>query len=199
MFGHKNNYEKILKEFEKSPSLVSISLDDIESLPEKVLNSSVNKNYVYGVLNSAILLGAVEKNLDKHCPLKGDSLICKTLFFAHAHNKPVDYTTIGATFYFKVYFGNDMLYVYELDYCARVLSVDTIKFSDIVSIGNTPTHLLLRCIYNNSKFENTFLFVKKGEDDNILYDALIKNGLNVSCIESPGRALQLLMTLQKIG
>ena len=199
MFKHKVNFEKILKEFNKTHSLVPISLEDIKSLPDEVLNSDVNRNYVYGIQNSAIYLAAIDKNLDNYCPLKENDLICKSLFFGHSHNKPVDYTTIGSTFYFKTYFSKDMLYVYELDYYARVLSVDIIKTSDILSIGNIDTHMLLKCYYNNSKFDNTFLFVKRGTNDTTLYDAIIANGLPTERIEKPSAVSNFLMKIDKIG
>lgn len=189
MFAHKKDrFEKILKQFKKSPSMVNLTLDDLESLPNKIKNSPVNNIYSYGIKNTRILLVAVGNKLDQMCPIKDESLLYKDIFFAQSHNKAPDYCTMGGTFYFRVYLSKSVIYIYEMDNFARVNNLNVINIDRIKSISNMKTHIILSEDSKERQIGKKFLFVKKSEQQTELYDILLNLGVNnndqnIHCLE----------------
>lgn len=200
MFGHKKDkFEKILHQFKKSPSMVELTLEDLESLPDKIKNSPVNKIYSYGIKNTKILLVAVANKLDEMCPIKGDRLLLVEDFFAHSHNKAPDYCTMGGTFYFRVYVSKLHIYIYEMDNFARVQNLNIIQIDNIKSISSTKTHIILVEDSKDSNIGKSFLFVKKSQEQNKLYDLLLSLRINKKNIEGPNALERLLIKADKIG
>ena len=200
MFGKKKDkFENLINYYKKTPSLVNLEVEDLKTLPEEVLNSPLNNQYTYGYKDMRTMICAISNKLDDYCPLYKNEVKFKGIFFAHSHNKPVDYTTMFGSFYFRVYFGNDTLYVYELDQFVRVINSHIFKIADISGIANTTKHLILKYSSSNTTRDNTFLFVKQSENDTKLYDALMSNGLSKDLIIEENIWHKLLSDTDKIG
>lgn len=200
MFGkRKDKFEKLIEFYKKTPSLVNLDVEDLKSLPEEVLESPLNNEYTYGYKDMRIMISAISNKLDEYCPLKADDIEYKGIFFAHQSNKAVDYDTMLGTFYFRVYFGNDTFYVYELDEFVRLINTRTFKVSEIIGISDTDRNLVLRYMQSGSKISETFLFVKKSEKDTELYTLLMKNYLSKDLLINKTTLENLLCKTGMIG
>ncbi|MGL4452110.1 MAG: hypothetical protein ACRCTZ_13040 [Sarcina sp.] len=183
MFGiHKDKLETLIDFFKKSPSIVELTVEDLKTLPDEVINSPLNNEYSYGYKNMRTMLCAMSNKLDEVCPLAKKDIEYKGIFFAHQSNKAPDYDTMLGTFYFRVYFGKDTFHVYHLDEFARVIEIRTFKISQVIGIKDTDRSLILAYLPVDSKIRNSYRFVKKSENDTELYNLLMKNHLTADLI-----------------
>ncbi|MGL4655937.1 MAG: hypothetical protein ACRCWM_08635 [Sarcina sp.] len=183
MFGiHKDKLETLIDFFKKSPSMVELTIEDLKSLPDDVINSPLNNEYSYGYKNMRTMLCAMNNKLDEVCPLNAEDIEYKGLFFAHQSNKAPDYDTMLGTFYFRVYFGKDTFHVYHLDEFARVIEIRTFRISQVTGIRDTKRSLILAYLPVDSKIGSSYRFVKKSENDTQLYNLLMKNYLKADII-----------------
>lgn len=177
----KDKFESILNEYNHTPSLITLTLGDLYTLPDSVINADINSQEVYGVKNSKILTSAVVHRLNSYCPAIND-VIFQNLFIAHLDTTPPNVLTKGGAFYFQTYLSDDTIFIYELDNFARVINSHVIPLNNIISISDIKNHIVIHAKTSHSKTASNFYFVKKDENDFALFKLLSKKGMRISNI-----------------
>ena len=175
----RNKFENLLKEYNTSDSLITLTHADLHSLPDSVLDSEVNKHAIYGVKDSKILTSATTHRLNSYCPATEENVIYQNLFLAHLDNTPPNALTMGGAFYFQTYLSKDTLYIYELDNFARVINSHVIPLNNISSISNIRNHIVIHAKTSHAKTAANFYFVKLDEKDQLLFNILNEHGVIV--------------------
>ena len=160
VFNETDKFQKLLAEFKESPSLIELTLTDFHSLPNSIIESDINHNYVYGVKDSVILTNAMVHRLDKYCPIPQKKLLYKNTFKAKDQNAPPRSQDLSNLCYLQVYLSKDKLFIYELDNYARVLNSHIILVNDIKGLIDSKNYLIIESITSHSSEVNSFSILK---------------------------------------
>ncbi|WP_297520327.1 hypothetical protein [uncultured Clostridium sp.] len=179
----KDKFENLLMEYNLSPSLITLTSADLNTLPDSILDSEVNSRYVYGIKDSKILTSAIIHRLNTYCPLLKKDIIYKNLFYAHLDNMPPNTLKLGRAFYFQTYLSKNTIYIYELDNFARVIDSHVIPLNNIISISDIKNHIVIQAKTSHSKVASDFYFVKTEENDKKLFNILSDANISISKIK----------------
>lgn len=177
----KDKFESMLKEYNSAPSLITLTISDLYTLPDSVINAEINNQEIYGIKNSKILTSAVVHRLNLYCPAIND-VIYQNLFIAHLDTTPPNVLTKGGAFYFQTYLSDNTIFIYELDNFARVINSHVIPLNNIISISDIKNHIVIHAKTSHSKTASNFYFVKMNDNDFALFKLLSDKGMRVSKI-----------------
>ncbi|MGL4452804.1 MAG: hypothetical protein ACRCTZ_16680 [Sarcina sp.] len=177
----KDKFESLINEYNSIPSLISLTISDLYTLPNSIINDNINFQKIYGVKNSKILTSAVIHGLNSYCPAI-NNIVYQNLFIAHLDTTPPNVLTKGGAFYFQTYLSDDTIFIYELDNFARVINSHVIPLNNIISISDIKNHIVLHAKTSHSKTASNFYFVKINNDDYAIFEILSKKGISISKI-----------------
>ena len=160
VFNETDKFKKLLAEFKEVPSLIELTLTDFHSLSNSIIESDKNFNYVYGIKDSSILLGAMAHRLDKYCPIPIKKRLYKNTFKSKGFNPPPHIQGLNDSYYIQIYLSKEKLYIYELDNYARVLNAHIILINKIKRIIDSKDYLTIDSITTHSTGVNLFNIVK---------------------------------------
>ncbi|WP_297437165.1 hypothetical protein [uncultured Clostridium sp.] len=173
VFNETDKFKKLLAEFKEVPSLIELTLTDFHSLSNSIIESDKNFNYVYGIKDSCILLGAMAHRLDTYCPIPLKKRLYKNTFKSKGFNPPPQIQNLNDSYYIQVYLSKEKLYIYELDNCARVLNAHIILINKIKRIIDSKDYLTIESITAHSTGFISFNIVKSDTNTKTL-DTLLK-------------------------
>lgn len=157
ILSEKNQFEKLIKEFNKNNSMIKLSTSDLNELPEEIINHSINSKFVYGIKNSKILTYLIVNKLDEYCSINKKDLIYNNLFFAHVKNAIPTIWGMQDPFYYQIYMTREKIYIYGLDNYARVTSENKFLLNELSLINLGEKYLTIK--FGN----NTFNLVKTSD------------------------------------
>ncbi|MGL4106900.1 hypothetical protein [Clostridium sp. LP20] len=179
----KSNLSKTLKEYNKLPSSIQLSIDDDTEI-----------KFENEMKDSEVIRKLVLDELDKDCPLNKDDIIYDTIFLAGkdmAANYSSFYWSAGGTYYYKLYVSKNEIIIYSLDNFYRVISSKRISISqlDFVGISNkdidglklTQENLIMKVKADTNAQSSVYYFIpeKNSTNDELLKfnNLLVSNGV----------------------